>query len=86
MDWIQPLQLKTWFISVFSGGPDVFLAVSLLALFGLAAYFRMTALTMFFFVGLYVLMFSEHLTSPIFVIFSMIGGLIIGYLMVRFFK
>lgn len=78
-NFIPPLALKTWVIDVLSGTPDIFAAVAILVITGIAAYFRMTTLTMFFILGVFFLMFSEFITSPILILMALIGGLAIGY-------
>ncbi len=79
MSWIQPLELQTWIIQVFAGSPDIFAAVAILVIASMAAYFRMTGITMFFMLAVFFLMFSGFITSPLLILMALIGGLAIGY-------
>ena len=78
MSFIQPLELETWIISVFSGSQDIFLAISIMVIAGLAGYFRMNGLTMFFMLGVFLIMFSNYITNYLLMIVAIIGGLLIG--------
>ena len=79
MAWIQSLEMETWIINVFSGSQDIFTAIALFFIFGMAAYFRMNALTMFFMVALFLVMFHAYVSSYFIVLIGLIGGLLIGY-------
>lgn len=85
VEWIQPLKLGTWLPEVFAGTPDIFLALALLSIFGVAGYFRMNMMSMFFMIGVFLLMFSSFISSPIIVLVAIIGGLAIGYSLSRIF-
>jgi hypothetical protein len=78
MSWIEPLKLETWFSSVLSGSPEVFLGLALLFIGGLAAYFRMPGITFFFMIGLFLLMFSAFIETSLTVLIFVITALIIG--------
>ncbi len=86
MSYIQPLQLETWFINVFSGTPTIFLGVSLLIISTLAMFFRMTPLAFFFIIGVFLLMFSEFVASPLVILIIVFSGLIIGYVLSKVFS
>ena len=87
MAFIEPFEFRTIIVSMFAGSPDIFLAVSLIAIFGMSAYFRMSVVTMAFMAGIFVLLFSDTvLSSPVVTIFSIIGGLVIGLLVNRITK
>ena len=77
-DFIAPFEFQTWMINVFSGNPDMFLGISLIAIVGMAAYFKMTTLTMFSMIGIFVLIFSPFIQSPFIAFFSIIAALIVG--------
>lgn len=79
MAWIDPLTLETWFINVFAGDADYFIAVALLVISSMAAYMRMTTLTMFFMIGIFILMLSGIIQSPLLYLFAVVGGLLIGW-------
>ena len=86
MAWVEPLELQTWLITIFSGTPYVFGAVALIAIAGIAGFFRMATLTMFFLMGIFVLMFSGTLPIDFMLMFGIIGGLMIGYWLSRMFS
>lgn len=79
MSFIEPLELGTWFQSVFAGTPDIFIAIALMVIFGMAGFFRMSMLVTFFLIGAFLLMFSSFLSSPIIVLVLIISALLIGY-------
>jgi len=79
MEWIQPLQLETWLINVFSGNPDIFGSIMLIILATLAGYFRMSGISMFFMMGIFVILFSGYIGVTFTVLFAIIGGLLVGY-------
>jgi len=78
MALIPPFEMQTWIVNVFSGSPEIFFGISLIAIVGMAAYFKMTNLTMFFMVGLFTLMFQEYITPGITTLFIVIFALIVG--------
>lgn len=78
VEWMQPLELKNIFMVLFAGTPDIFIALALIVISAMAAFFRMTVTTMFFMLALFILLFSEVSTPPILVLFSIIGGLVVG--------
>lgn len=84
MVFIEPLALQTWFMSVFSGTPEIFIAVALLVILSMAAYFRMKNITMFFMVGTFLMMFAGIITSPILILMLIIGGLVVGLSFTKF--
>jgi len=79
MTFIEPLALETWFNSVLSGSLGVFTALSIFAIFGLAAYFRMTLTITFLLFGMFLLMFNEYIDISMYFVLISIGGLLIGY-------
>lgn len=85
MAWIEPLEMETWLMSVFSGTPEVFTALALLVLSGMAGYLRMTMLTMFLMLGVFLMMFASWISSPIILLIAVIGGLMIGYTISKIF-
>jgi len=85
MSWIEPLALKTWIISVFSGDPEIFTAVALLVIASMAGYFRMNTVTTFFMVGIFLLMFSGFIAPSLLILISILGGLALGYFVSRLF-
>ncbi len=85
MDWIQPLNLEMWLISVFAGTPEVFAGIALLVITALAATFRMSVIGLFFMIGMFLLMFSGFINSVLLILIAVIGGLVLGYMIHRIF-
>ena len=79
MVWIEPLNLETWIINVFSGDIAVFTAVALFVITSMAAYFRMTGVTLMLMIGVFFIMFSGYVDQSIYFLLVAIGGLLIGY-------
>ena len=86
MNWVKPLELEKWIIQIFAGNPDIFAAIAFITIAGLAAFFRMNGIAMFFMLGLFFVMFSAYIQSPILVLFSILGGLLIGYVLSQRFR
>lgn len=86
MSWVEPLELETWIISIFAGDPEIFTAIALLVISSMAAYFRMNTISLFFMMGVFLLMFSGFISSPFLILISIIGGLAIGYFISRIFQ
>ena len=84
MAFIESLSLETWMISVLSGNPDIFLAISLIVITSLAGYFRMNGISMFFMIAIFLLMFGSFITSPLIIGMAIIGGLVIGLMLNKF--
>jgi hypothetical protein len=84
-DFIPPLQMETWLMSVFSGTPEVFTALALLVLSGMAGYFRMSMMTMFLMLAIFLMMFAGWVSSPILLLIAVIGGLMFGYTISKIF-
>jgi len=76
--WIQPLELETFIVHVFAGSLEIFMAVAMFFIFGMAAYFRMSIMTMMFMFIVFMLMFELWLPSSLIIAFAIIGGAIVG--------
>jgi len=79
MAWISPLSMETWIISIFSGSANIFLAVALIVIMGLAAFFRMNGLVLMFMVGLFFMMFSQWINIEIYFLLIAIASILAGY-------
>lgn len=77
--WLEPLELETVFVNVFAGDPQFFMVISLVVISALAGFFSMTTLTLFFMLGLFLLMFSGFAMDYLVVLFATIAGLAIGF-------
>lgn len=84
-EFIQPLELETWIIQIFSGSANVFLAIALLVISGLAGYFRMNTLALFLVISMFLLMFSGFVSSAMLVFIAVMGGLLIGLVISKIF-
>ena len=65
MVWTEPLHMEEILVTIFSGTPEIFIAVALFLISGMSAYFIMNGIGMFFMMGIFLLI--------------AIGGLLIGY-------
>lgn len=86
MVWTEPLHMEEILVTIFSGTPEIFIAVALFLISGMSAYFRMNGIGMFFMMGIFLLMFSGFVSSYLMVLLSIIGGLFVGYLIQRIFS
>jgi hypothetical protein len=84
--WIEPLEMEKWILQVFSGNPDVFVGVAILTITSFAAYFRMNGLMMFLMLGTFLLMFSNYISEGMFVVFMLVGGIVIGFTLRKIFQ
>jgi len=81
--WIEPLNLEVWIASVFAGTPQILSGIALLVIFGIAGYLRMPILSMFFMLGVFLLMFTGFISASITTFIIIIGGLLIGFTIAR---
>lgn len=79
MTWIQPLELKTIFVNIFSGSIGIFTAVAIITIVGMAAFFRMTFLNLLIILGLFFMMFAGILDKNIVMVLLVVGSMLIGY-------
>jgi len=77
MAFIEPLQLETWIINVFSGSSAIFLAVALIAIMGLAGLFKMNAIVLFYMIGVFLIFFNGWIDPSIFFLLLAMGGMLI---------
>ena len=86
MTWIEPLELETWIVNVFAGTPTIFGVITIIVITGLAGFFRMNTIGLFFMLGLFLIMFSGVISLTLLTPFIMIGGLLAGYWLSRFVR
>ena len=77
--WVEPLNLETFVINIFAGDIAIFTAVALFVITGMAAYFRMTGVTLMLMIGVFFIMFSGYVDQSIYFLLVSIGGLLVGY-------
>lgn len=86
MDFIEPLSLQTWFVSILSGSQDIFLSLALFVIFGMAAYFRMNLLVMMFMLTAFLIIFNAYISNYILLIVAILGGIVLGIVIARIVK
>jgi hypothetical protein len=86
MVFIQPLELQTWFVNIFSGSATYFAPIAVFTIIAMSAFFRMTGLTMGFMLFVFLLMFSGFIPFSLLLFISLIGGLLVGYAVSRIVK
>jgi len=86
MVWIESLNLEQWFIQVFAGSATFFAPLAIFCIISLAAYLRMTGLTLGFMVFVFLIMFSGFIPPSLLIFISIIGGLLVGYTLSRLVK
>ena len=86
VDYIQPLELQKIMINIFAGTPEIFTGIAIVVIFAMAAFFRMSAITMFIMIGIFLLMFSGTIGGALVTLMAIIGGLLIGYLIAQIFQ
>jgi hypothetical protein len=79
MSFVEPLEMQTWFLNIFSGDGSYFAILALFSITSMAAYFRMNGVGMAFMVGIFLLMFSAYIPSTLTVFITIIAGLLIGF-------
>lgn len=85
MSWIEPLSLETWFVGIFAGTPEIFLILALLTISAMAGFFRMSNVALFFMLGIFMLMFTQFISSPLVILLVIIGGVVIGMILSKFY-
>ena len=83
MVFIEPLQLETWIFNVFSGNSLIFLSLSLLAIIGLAGYFKMSSMVLFYMIGMFFILFNGWLEPSIYFLILSVGGLFLAVVIGR---
>lgn len=85
MAWHPPFDLYHWFVNVFAGDINVFLAVSFIVIAALAGMFRMAGTVVGAVFGLFVILLSVYMGS-ITLLVVVIVALILGWLIARLFR
>jgi len=80
--FISPLNLECLFINTLSGGMEMFIIVSILAIASLAGYFKMSNFTTMIMFGLYIIMLLPILGSVLSG-FYMLLVMIIAFIVVK---
>lgn len=83
VSFVEPLELRRWTIEILAGSPAIFTAIALIALFGLAGFFRMNMLITMFMLAAFFLFFRTELDQSIYFVVLSIGGLVVGNVLHR---
>jgi hypothetical protein len=83
---IEPLAMEAWFVNVLTGSPDIFTAIAIIFIMGLAGYFRMNGITTFLMVGLFFTMFAGYVSFEIYFIILSIASMLIGFAISKIVK
>ena len=86
MVWVEPLELQTIFINILGGDASYFTAIAIFAIISLSAFFRMSGITLGFMLMIFLLMFSGYVPMSLVIFISIIGGLLVGYIIPRIVK
>jgi hypothetical protein len=86
MTWIAPLNMSQWMVNVFAGDSNFFGVIAVMAIAGMAGYFRMMGLTMFFLLGVFILMFADYVPEGFTTLAAIAAGLAIGYAISKIVK
>jgi hypothetical protein len=77
--WIEPLEMETWIINIFSGDIAIFTGIALFVITALASYFRMTGITLMLMIGVFFIIFQGYVDQSIYFLLIAITGLLVGY-------
>lgn len=85
--FIEPLNLQCLFVNTFAGSADIFLFVSFIFIAAIAAFFRMSGLTMGIAMVLYVTIMVGFLQLQwALLIIGLIGGIIVFFTIAKIVK
>lgn len=79
-DFIYPLELQKIFINIFAGDATYFTALAIFIIVSMAGFFRMTGMALGFSLMIFLMMFSDIVPMSLIVLVSIIGGLLVGYI------
>jgi hypothetical protein len=86
MAWHSPFDLYYWFVNVFAGSMEVFLAIAFLVIAALSGMFRMPNIITGMMFAAFVIMLSASVDVPMFVLVLLFIAIMIGYSLARLFK
>ena len=84
--FVEPLALETILVNILSGTPEIFFAIAMFFIFGMAAYFRMSFTIMMFMFILFLVMFNLWIPNIFLIMITVIGFLIVGRWVMRIFS
>ena len=83
--FIQPLNLECWLVNTFAGTMDVFIFISLIAIAGIGAFFRMLNSTMLIMFGLFAILMANFMQGYLFLA-VLIAGLLTSFAVSKIVK
>ena len=85
MVWIEPLDLQRLLVTSFAGTMEIFMFFSLMAIAGMAAYFRMLNATLLIMYALFGIIMAQYFTGLYFLVI-LLGGLATAYALPKIVK
>ena len=82
-NFIFPLEFEKILVQVLSGTPEIFTAISIIVIMGMAGYFRMKGFSMFFMLIIFMLMFTGTISASLVTFVTIFGALMVGYIIAR---
>jgi len=76
--WFPPFELETVILDIFAGTPLLFFIVAFIVIVGMAAYFRMAQLAMFFMLGIFILLFRSYIPVAYTTLFIIIAAIAVA--------
>jgi len=76
--FIQPLNLECWLVNTFAGTMEIFIFISLMAIAGIGAYFRMLNATVLIMFGLFAVVMAKYMPGYLFIVI-LIAGIISSF-------
>lgn len=85
MTFHQPFDLFYWFVNVFAGGINMFLAFAFLGIAIMAGMFRMPTIILAISMGLFIIMISV-MTGTLFLLVLLVIAIAVGWSIARLIK
>lgn len=83
--FIEPLNLQCWLVNTFAGSLEIFTIIAIIAIAGLAAFFRMSNLVTLSMFALFGVIMSLYL-GPIYILIIVVGGFLTFWSLSRIIK
>jgi len=85
MTFHLPLDLEYWLVTTIAGSPEIFTALMLIVIAGLAAYFRMPNSITLIMIALFAVIMGFYTGQLLFIVI-LILGIVLGWLLSRVVK
>jgi len=85
MAYTAPLDLQYWFVNTFSGSVEIFIALALILIAGLAAFFRMTN-ALFFIMVFVFFVFMGSYAVDFYVAAVIFVGIFVAWAIARYYS